>query len=624
MEHHTLPTTRRRLSAATLAVLALGFGSLGGPTIAAAQLPSVAISLTSTATIGGISVADEDIIVCDPTSFGPGTTACTWRLLFDGSAAGLNSNVRALDVLPNGSLVLRVGSDGSIPDLSAIKTKDLALFIPTDPLHPPYTDGEWRLFLDGDAVNGSSDARSWDAVDVLTDGNCENDSPPTCDVLLSLPSGAALGGVAFGDEDILRCHPTAWSVGGAITACDYSLFLDSSAINAGGTGSFTGNLSAIDVTASDTLIFRATAEATLPTHEAARDLLRYVGTFGTSPSGTVDVFFDGGGAGGAGLDGETIQSFAFIPDGDGDGAPDGIDNCPALPNPGQENADGDALGDACDYCPLRPVPTCRCGDAVIDAPNEECDLGDLANGAPGSPCSATCQILGTCTGSSTACDQVSDCPLGEGCCGDASRDGDEECDDGNNIPDDLCDGTCTLTPQGVPILGCEDVSGPHLMPGFVKTAKFADSKANPGFGLDKWKVKGDFTLSTGVTIDPDSEPVRVIINQAGPAPLYDAVLAPGSFQQKGSVNAPNWRFADKEGDVPGALGLQKASAKRQLNRAIYSLSGEKVIIPIDFLALGAPPIRVRQTIRVGDDCATAVLRCTLASNGNSLKCTSAP
>ncbi len=592
---------------------------------AAAQLPSVAIAIGGNATLGSVSVTNDDVVVCDPISYGPGTTSCNWRMLFDGSLNGLNSSIRALDVLPNGSLVIRVGGDNSIPDLSAIKTKDLALFIPSDPLSPPYTDGEWRLYLDGDAVKGASDARSWDAVDVLTDGSCENASPPTCDVLLSLPSGAALGGVAFSDEDIVRCHPTAWSVGGAITACDYSLFLDSSAINGGSAGSFTGNLHAIDVTAPDTLIFRANNQVTLPpAYDAARDLLRFVGTFGTSPAGTVDIFFDGGGAGGAGLDGETIQGFSFIPDADFDGVPDGADNCPTLANPGQENADGDALGDACDYCPFNPDPTCVCGDAVIDPPAEECDLGSAANGAPGSPCSATCQILGTCTGSMTACDEVGDCPPGEGCCGDAVRDGDEECDDGNNIPDDLCDGSCILTPQGVPVLGCEDVSGPHLMPSFVKTARFLDTKANPGFGLDKWKVKGDFNLSTGVTVDPDSEEVRIIINQAGPGSLYEAVLPPGSFVQKGSVNAPNWKFQDKEADLPGAVGLRKAQAKRQLNRLAYQLQGQNVVIPIDFNALGAPPIRIRETIRIGDDCGTAVLRCTLAPNGNSLKCSSAP
>jgi hypothetical protein len=37
-------------------------------------------------------------------------------------------------------------------------------------------------------------------------------------------------------------------------------------------------------------------------------------------------------------------------DGDGDGVPDGIDNCPSLVNPGQEDADRDGVGDGCDDC----------------------------------------------------------------------------------------------------------------------------------------------------------------------------------------------------------------------------------------------------------------------------------
>ena len=45
-------------------------------------------------------------------------------------------------------------------------------------------------------------------------------------------------------------------------------------------------------------------------------------------------------------------------------------------------------------------------------------------------------VLGTCTDGSTFCDEASDCPPGEGCCGDLVVTAPEECDDGNGIDDD--------------------------------------------------------------------------------------------------------------------------------------------------------------------------------------------
>src|SRR6266481_6094997 len=49
-------------------------------------------------------------------------------------------------------------------------------------------------------------------------------------------------------------------------------------------------------------------------------------------------------------------ALATGPDTDGDGIPDSQDNCPFIPNPGQQDTDGDGIGDVCDNCPSIPNP----------------------------------------------------------------------------------------------------------------------------------------------------------------------------------------------------------------------------------------------------------------------------
>jgi hypothetical protein len=44
-----------------------------------------------------------------------------------------------------------------------------------------------------------------------------------------------------------------------------------------------------------------------------------------------------------------------IADTDGDGIPDGQDNCPTVPNPDQSDQDGDGIGDVCDPTPNNPA-----------------------------------------------------------------------------------------------------------------------------------------------------------------------------------------------------------------------------------------------------------------------------
>ncbi|MCB9344557.1 MAG: T9SS type A sorting domain-containing protein [Lewinellaceae bacterium] len=52
-----------------------------------------------------------------------------------------------------------------------------------------------------------------------------------------------------------------------------------------------------------------------------------------------------------------------VPDSDGDGIADDVDNCIETANPDQADEDGDGIGDACDACPTVPDPNCAtCGN----------------------------------------------------------------------------------------------------------------------------------------------------------------------------------------------------------------------------------------------------------------------
>ncbi len=174
------------------------------------------LSFTAPLTLAGIvdTVDDSDIVKFTGTQFGD-TTQGSFELYLDGSDVGLAGSahdIDALEVLPNGKLLISItGSDGVGP--LTVRDDDLIVFTPTS--LGENTTGTWEFYFDGSDVGLSPEDLHGVAVDAAGD------------LYLNVQNDFVAGAVAGDDEDVFVFMPT--SLGGT-TNGSYSstLFFDGS------------------------------------------------------------------------------------------------------------------------------------------------------------------------------------------------------------------------------------------------------------------------------------------------------------------------------------------------------------------------------------------------------------
>ena len=190
----------------------------------------ILLSFTDAGTVGGVSMDDSDVLKFTATSLGS-ATAGTFSMYFDGSDVGLSTSdedVDAIELLSSGHLLVSTTGSVSVSGVSG-EDEDLLELTPTS--LGPATAGSWKLYFDGSDVGLRSSDEDLDGVAVDGSGR----------ILLSTTGAFSVPGRSGADEDVFVFTPTSL---GATTAGTYgsSLFLDGSLYGLGGNDVF-----AIDV-----------------------------------------------------------------------------------------------------------------------------------------------------------------------------------------------------------------------------------------------------------------------------------------------------------------------------------------------------------------------------------------
>jgi hypothetical protein len=240
---------------------------------------SFTFSLRDAATVGGVSVANEDIVSYDG--------AGHFSLAFDGSDVGLAAyRIDGFAWLDSDTLLLSVDTDRTniLPGMTGpIDESDVVRFDASS--LGATTAGTFSMYFDGSDVGLTQSAADVDALELLADGR----------IVISTTGTVSVSGVSARDEDLLAFTPASL---GQTTAGTFALYFDGSDV---GLGENPEDVDAVSVDASGRLLLSTADTFAVPGLGGAdEDVFVFNPTqLGPTTAGTYlpSLFFDGSSSG---------------------------------------------------------------------------------------------------------------------------------------------------------------------------------------------------------------------------------------------------------------------------------------------------------------------------------------
>lgn len=249
------------------------------------------VSSTTSGSVGGISFANEDILI---TNLATGD----WSLYFDGSDVGLGgTDVNAFSLLTDGTILLSLNSTTyAVPGLGTVENRDIIRFLPTT--LGTNTSGSFVWYFDGSDVGLANGGENIDVIAFAPDGR----------LLISTTGNFSVPGVSGGDEDIIAFTASQW---GSTTAGTFAFYFDGSDVALNTTSSEDINGLWVD-TANNQLYLSTVGAFAVPgvSGDGADIFICTPGTLGMTTTCTFTLFWDGSLNG---LSGQVLDAIEIVP-----------------------------------------------------------------------------------------------------------------------------------------------------------------------------------------------------------------------------------------------------------------------------------------------------------------------